>query len=198
MPPTDYTARYTHRLKLNQALRTGSRVLHLAAFTFFKPIPWCSFGRIVLQLYRDQHTMTRLQDSKGDDWKFLAGEYQKLTADVASRPIGTLLQRADSLLPFSKATGILDNGCGPGPVMSRLLRDYQVPASASLTCSDFSAPMIEKVEEVKAAAIEENSSSAWSRVETVVQNAMDLQSIQDSSVSHVTAGWVSYTALSRI
>lgn len=74
--------------------------------------------------------------------------------------------------------------------MSRLLKDYQVPESCSLTCSDFSKPMIEKVEEVKDAAVKENSSSPWNRVQTVVQNAMDLQSIGDSSVSHVTAGWV--------
>lgn len=134
--------------------------------------------------------MVRLQDSTGDDWKAMADNYQKITTETATRPIGTMLERADALLPFSRATGILDNGCGPGPVMSRLLKEYEIPESCSLTCSDFSDGMIQKVGEVKDAAIKEDSNSPWKRVQTVVQNAMDLQSINDSSVSHVTAGWV--------
>ena len=77
-----------------------------------------------------------------------------------------------------------------GPVMSRLLKDYQISDSCSLTCSDFSESMVEKVEQIKEKSIKEESNSIWKRVHTVVQNAMDLQSIQDSSMSHVTAGWV--------
>lgn len=135
-------------------------------------------------------TMVRLQDSKGDDWKAVADDYARLTSETSNRPIGTMLERADVLLPFSNATGILDNGCGPGPVMSRLLKDYQIPESCSLTCSDFSEAMVNKVEEIKVKSVQENGKSNWKRVQTVVQNAMDLQSIQDSSMSHVTAGWV--------
>lgn len=101
-----------------------------------------------------------------------------------------MLERANALLPFSEASGILDNGCGPGPVMTRLLKDYKLPESCSLTCSDFSEGMIKVVEQTKADAVKEDSNSPWSRVETVVQNAMDLQSVEDSSKTHVTAGWV--------
>ena len=110
--------------------------------------------------------------------------------ETSHRPIGVMLDRANALLPFSEASGILDNGCGPGPVMSRLLTDYDIPASCSLTCSDFSEGMIKQVQQTKEEAIQANSESPWNRVETVVQNAMDLQSIGDSSMSHVTAGWV--------
>lgn len=139
--------------------------------------------------------MTRLQDTTGDDWKALADEYEKLTSEVASRPISTMLERANELLPFSEATGILDNGCGPGPVMLRLLRDYNIPESCTLVCSDFSDAMVDKVKAVKDREVQKNSASPWSRVETIVQNAMDLQSVQDSSKSHVTAGWVRHLAV---
>lgn len=76
-------------------------------------------------------------------------------------------------------------------VMDRLLKDYQIPDTCALTCADFSDPMIEQVQQVKEAAVKENSKSPWSRVRAEVQNAMDLQKIESSSMTHVTAGWVS-------
>lgn len=60
--------------------------------------------------------MSRLSDTKGDDWKGLANDYERLTKETANRPIEAMLTRANALLPFAQATGILDNGCGPGPV----------------------------------------------------------------------------------
>ena len=101
-----------------------------------------------------------------------------------------MLERANAFLPFTEATGILDNGCGPGPVMSRVLNDYQIPESCSLTCSDFSEGMIKQVQGTKEDAVKADAKSPWSRVETVVQDAMDLKSVEDSSKTHVTAGWV--------
>lgn len=94
------------------------------------------------------------------------------------------------LLPFAEASGVLDNGCGPGPVMTRLLEEYQIPDAASLTCSDFSEGMIKQVEGIREGAVQSDSQSPWSRVETIVQDAMDLKSIGDASKSHVMAGWV--------
>ena len=134
--------------------------------------------------------MVRLGDSSGDQWDDMANGYQKITVETSVRPIGVMLERANALLPFSEATGILDNGCGPGPVMSRLLKDYKIPGSALITCSDFSEGMVKQVEKKKAQAVDADGQSPWKNVETVVQNAMDLQSISDSSRSHVTAGWV--------
>jgi ubiquinone/menaquinone biosynthesis C-methylase UbiE len=120
----------------------------------------------------------------------MAKVYEKLTTGTAIKPIGTMLERSNDVWPFSKAEGILDNGCGPGPIMSRILKDYKIPDSAALTCSDFSEGMINAVEKKKASEIEEDGKSPWNRVETVVQNAMDLDKIQSSSKSHITAGWV--------
>lgn len=120
----------------------------------------------------------------------MAKIYEKLTSGTAAKPMGVMLERSNEVWPFSKAEAILDDGCGPGPIMSRLLKDYEIPPSASLTCADFSDGMINAVKNKKAAEIEANKSSPWTRVEAVVQNAMDLDKIQDSSKSHVTAGWV--------
>lgn len=120
----------------------------------------------------------------------MAKVYEKLTTGTAIKPIGVMLERSNDIWPLSKAEGILDNGCGPGPIMSRILKDYKLPESCSLTCSDFSDGMITAVNKKKSEAIGADSKSPWSRVETVVQNAMDLDKIQDSSKSHITAGWV--------
>lgn len=134
--------------------------------------------------------MTDGLPASGDQWDEMAKVYEKLTVGTAVKPIGVILERSNALWPFSKAEGILDNGCGPGPIMSRLLKEYKVPDSCTLTCSDFSDGMIKAVQKNKEAAVEADSSSPWSRMETVVQDAMDLKSIADGSKSHITAGWV--------
>ncbi len=74
--------------------------------------------------------------------------------------------------------------------MSRLLKDYEIPKSCTLMCSDFSEAMIAQVKKSKEEATKSNPESPWNRVETVVQNAMDMESVPDASISHVTAGWV--------
>lgn len=135
-------------------------------------------------------TTTNSSPAKGDQWDEMAKVYEKLTTGTAIKPIGKMLERSNDVWPFSKAEGILDNGCGPGPIMSRILREYKIPESASLTCSDFSDGMIDAVNKKKAEEIDADSKSPWNRVKTVVQNAMDLKDIDDSSRSHVTAGWV--------
>jgi len=100
-----------------------------------------------------------------------------------------MLSRANALHPFAHATGILDNGCGPGPVMSRVIQDYghEIPSSSPLTCADFSDGMLAQVRAAKERA---GLGSPWARVEVRNQNAMDLCEVADGSVSHVTAGMV--------
>jgi ubiquinone/menaquinone biosynthesis C-methylase UbiE len=120
----------------------------------------------------------------------MAKVYEKLTTGTAVKPIRTMLEGLNDRWPFSKAEAILDNGCGPGPIMARILKDYAIPESCSLTCSDFSDGMIKAVNTKKAEAVEADSKSPWSRVETMKQDAMNLESIKDSSQSHITAGWV--------
>lgn len=120
----------------------------------------------------------------------MAKVYQRLTFQTSYGPIGKMLERANALLPFSEATGILDNGCGPGPIMNRVLDEYKIPDSCSLTCADFSEGMVNRVREQKDEKVKENGASVWKRLEAVVQDATDLKDIKSSSKSHLTAGWV--------
>lgn len=127
--------------------------------------------------------------AKGDDWERLASEYSKVADNTNSAPIDLMLGRANALWPFSDAIGIIDNGSGPGPVMSRLITDYGsiIPQDCSLACFDFSEGMIKQVIATKKRADE---TSLWKRVQTKVQNAMDLSDVADGSQTHVTAGMV--------
>lgn len=130
----------------------------------------------------------------------MAEVYKKLTVGIAEKPITVMLERTNSMLPFSKATGIYDNGTGPGGVISRIISDYgsQIPSSATLSCSDFSAPMIEQVQKAKTEETEKDPKSAWSRLDAQVRDAMDLQGVGDESQSHVMAGWVYFVSRDMI
>jgi ubiquinone/menaquinone biosynthesis C-methylase UbiE len=103
-----------------------------------------------------------------------------------------MLTGANALYPFAEATGILDNGSGPGSIMCTIISKYgdNLPSSCKLSCSDFAESMIDAVRATKAAEVSKDSSSQWQRVEANVMDAMDLHSIGDSSLSHVLAGWV--------
>ncbi|KAI7531346.1 hypothetical protein KC331_g14165 [Hortaea werneckii] len=133
--------------------------------------------------------MSGLSDTKGEDWEQLASGYEKMTYQTSKAPISKMLERAHALAPLSRATGVLDNGCGPGPIMTRIIEEYgsDVPGSCSLTCADFSEGMIKQVNLTKDKA---PPASPWKRVQTKVQNAMDLVDVADDSMSHVFAGWV--------
>lgn len=125
----------------------------------------------------------------GDQWNEMAKIYKRLTVQTGYGPIGKMLERANTLSPFSEATGILDNGCGPGPIMSRILDDYQIPESCSLTCADFSEGMVNQVRQHRDEQAKEGN-AAWGRLDALVQDATDLRDIESGSKSHVTAGWV--------
>ncbi|KAK5117597.1 hypothetical protein LTR62_005019 [Meristemomyces frigidus] len=135
---------------------------------------------------------TGMQATKGDDWASLAEDYAAMTAKPSLPPIKVMLSRANALKPFSEATGILDNGCGPGPVMQQLIQVYgtTIPADCTLTCSDFSAGMVAQVQAAKDRNTASDPSSPWKRVQTKVQDATDLTEIASESLSHLTAGLV--------
>ncbi len=129
--------------------------------------------------------------SEGDQWASIAKLYKRLANDVSTPSQTSLLQNADKLLPFSEATGILDDGCGPAPLMSRLLAEYSIPESCTLTCADFSEPMLKEVRKTKDEEVKANADSPWKRVVIRHNDAMDLKDVADSSQSHITAGFVS-------
>lgn len=126
----------------------------------------------------------------------MAEIYKKITMGTSSRPITVMLKRMNAMLPFSEATGIYDNGTGPGQVMARIISDHgsEINPSASLSCSDYSKPMIEKVLESKAEEVAKDPESLWGKVDAQLRDAMDLKGVSDESQSHVTAGWVYFVS----
>lgn len=148
-----------------------------------------------MHFYSISHTPRAQTDvapiAKGDDWDSMAAEYKKFAAGPSTNAIKTILERANATLPFSQATGILDNGCGPGPIISALLDKYgtEIPKDCTLMAADFSEGMVKQVEASKASAIADDK-PGWDRLQTKVLNAMDMQGVPDASQSHITAGWV--------
>lgn len=124
------------------------------------------------------------------DWSSIAKRYGKMTAEVGEKPYESILSYANRMLPFDEATGILDNGCGPGPVMKKLIKNYPLPKDCPLTCADRNEDMIAKVNETKSQESQQNPDSPWARVRTMTQDATELGDIGDSTISHLLAGWV--------
>ncbi|RYP12299.1 hypothetical protein DL765_007410 [Monosporascus sp. GIB2] len=95
----------------------------------------------------------------------------------------------DFQLRFALAAMILDNRSSPGPCMSPLIETYggDTPPSCTLTCADWAPATIEKVNNAKEQAVEQDPNSLWNRVNTRVLDAMDLNTIPDESLSHVLA-----------
>lgn len=124
----------------------------------------------------------------------MADTYKRLTEDTSTKPIGTMLEQLNARRPFSEASGILDNGCGPATIMARIIAEYgsSIGPSCRLTCSDYAPAMIEQVNKTKRLALQQDSNSLWRGVCAEVLDAMDLHGIEDNSQSHVAAGWVSY------
>ena len=73
--------------------------------------------------------------------------------------------------------------------MSSLIDRYgsDIRSDCRLVCADFSEAMVQQVAKQRDGIAEE---SPWMRVETIVQNAMDLADVASGSMTHVTAGWV--------
>lgn len=102
-----------------------------------------------------------------------------------------MLNRANERWPFAKATGILDSGCGPGPITDQLITSYgaQLPRDVRIVDSDFSEAMIEQVHKTKTTGLA-NGESLWENVEAVVLDAQALVGVENGSMSHVLAGMV--------
>lgn len=136
--------------------------------------------------------MARLDEHTGDDWGEMAKVYKKLTVGTSAKPIRVILDRLNALVPFSEASGIFDDGTGPGPIISRIIEEYgpTLPKSCTLTATDFAPGMVEQVKNVQQEELQKDPASPWNRVSVSVLDAMDLKGIPDDSQSHLTAGWV--------
>jgi ubiquinone/menaquinone biosynthesis C-methylase UbiE len=122
---------------------------------------------------------------EGDGWAKFGKSFQKRFEAVGTQGAKALVEHANSYLPFSKATGILDIGCGPGIVLDEAIKSYgsQFPNNAKLIAADTSSGMIEMIRE------RQHEDPAWERVEPALYDAMDLSAISDDSLCHVLSGF---------
>jgi ubiquinone/menaquinone biosynthesis C-methylase UbiE len=124
-----------------------------------------------------------------DKWSAHAPSYPKSSSNqLINTPAEILLSQMDRVYHFSTSSAILDVGCGPGSTIGRLIESYgsQIPQNSRLIASDFSAGMIERVQEQQKKAQEEGGNIPWSRVEPKVLDTQVLEGIEDGSISHIT------------
>ncbi|KAB8227682.1 class I SAM-dependent methyltransferase [Aspergillus alliaceus] len=131
-----------------------------------------------------------------DDWKKKASSYKSMTGGLNVKPITVMLECLNSRFPLASATGILDDGCGPGPIMTRIIDEFgkHLPAECTLACSDFAPAMVDQVQEAKRRFVADEPGSVWGRVRTEVLDCMDLATVGDGEMSHVAAGWSFFNA----
>ncbi|KAK4150308.1 methyltransferase [Chaetomidium leptoderma] len=125
--------------------------------------------------------------AEAGDWDTFAETYKRITESTNTKPVGAILDRLNALRPFRDAFGVLDNGCGPGTIMARLIDKYgaSLPRSCSLICTDYAPGMINQVVEARE---KQEPGSIWARVDARVLDALDLNGIGDNSLTHVAAG----------
>jgi SAM-dependent methyltransferase len=128
-----------------------------------------------------------------EQWGLHVKEYEAMSSGARTGAIVTrLLAAANAASPFSKATGILDDGCGSGNATFVLIEEYgsSISPTARLVASDYSSGMIASVEALKKdPSLVSNPS--WQRLETHVLNAADILAggqsapIKPASLSHI-------------
>ena len=102
-----------------------------------------------------------------------------------------LLSAGDGTVTYSKATHILDLGCGPGTLTAELIDGYSssLPTSVKILGLDSSAAMLEQFSAAKDKKIKASDSvDLWNNVAVEVANAQELSSIPDNEFSHILAG----------
>ena len=103
--------------------------------------------------------------------------------------VETVIARVNEIWPFSKASGILDNGCGTGQIMSHILDNHgkEIPASTEIIASDFSEHMLAVLRSKQEANADVDG---WQNLKLLNLDAHDLSAITDESLSLVTGGHV--------
>jgi ubiquinone/menaquinone biosynthesis C-methylase UbiE len=104
-----------------------------------------------------------------------------------------MITRVNEIFLFSSASGILDNGCGSGSIISHVLDTFSsdIPHTARIVASDYSVHMLDALNQTKQArraAQLGGTTNVWQRLELLNLDAHDLSAIPSNSLSHVTAG----------
>lgn len=99
-----------------------------------------------------------------------------------------MIARVNEVSPFAKASGILDIGCGTGPIVSYILDKFghEIPDSSSIFAADFSDHMLAGLRSKQEKFAEKNA--AWRNLKILNLDAHDLSAFASGSVSIVTSG----------
>lgn len=129
--------------------------------------------------------------SNEDQWAKMAQDYTAFTAAAMVKPSQALVSRANKALAFSAATAILDNGCGPGPVMTKIIADHgsEVPDTTILRACDFSDGMVGVLNKTRESNIA-GGHKIWKRLRASTADAHTLDGMADASMSHVVGGFL--------
>lgn len=132
---------------------------------------------------------------KASEWDIHAKEYAAMDIEnLMSAPCKRLLSELNTASSLSSATAILDVGCGPGTMIAHLVKGYgsQIPSSSRIIASDFSSGMVDCVREKQKERIgkEADINGAWTRLETEVLDAPNLEGIKEGEMSHIMGSMV--------
>lgn len=116
---------------------------------------------------------------------------QMVSAGPGVAPAEQMAEHGEKLLSYSKATTVVDMGCGPGQVTNAVLQRHhaQLPSSAKVVGADNNAQMLGQYESRKKAEVEKGN-AFWQRAETAVVDVHDCAAFGDNSVSHMLCGLV--------
>ncbi|KAI1322085.1 S-adenosyl-L-methionine-dependent methyltransferase [Xylariaceae sp. FL0255] len=107
------------------------------------------------------------------------------------KPAQDIVEHVNTLLPFSKATTVVDMGCGPGQVTNAVLEKYAtvLPPTAKVFGADVNEQMLGGYNGRKQKEIT-SGNKFWERAETVQTDIHDCAAFADDSVSHMLSNFV--------
>lgn len=136
--------------------------------------------------YSFSPTALTLKPVSKEEWAKWGSAFSRFEKDGPGVHSGqAIVKHSNSILPFSKATGIMDIGCGPGSVVGALLAAYgaEIPQDTRIIAADLSPGMVEQVRK------RQGQDATWARTEPAVYDAMNLSAVADGSLSHVLSGF---------
>jgi SAM-dependent methyltransferase len=116
---------------------------------------------------------------------------QMIAAGPGVAPAQHMAEHANKLLPFSRATTVVDMGCGPGQVTNAVLEAHhaQLPQSARVIGADNNAQMLAQYNNRRQAECGKGN-SYWERAQSAEVDIHDCAALEDGSVSHMLCGFV--------
>ncbi|KAI1749854.1 S-adenosyl-L-methionine-dependent methyltransferase [Xylaria castorea] len=126
------------------------------------------------------------------EWSTIAPALmQMIAAGPGVAPAKHMAEYADAFLPFSKATTVVDMGCGPGQVTNAVLEAHylHLTSSTKVIGADNNSQMLDQYNSRKKMEVEKGN-IYWERAETLEVDVHNCAALEDNSVSHMLCGFV--------